>query len=341
MSTTRPAQPDERDEGRRRVDVLLVSLGSTHGWRVADAALAESLRRAGASVELVTAERPREVRTLMLTDLTWARAARRAARRGIAEHAPRAVLYSTTTAALRWPVPGAIRFDDLAANNRPGRHGLWQRRVERRRIEQAPLLVPMGYAAAIGDEEREVVVPPPIEPSAPLRRDRDIAAITYASDPVKKGLDRVLAAWARVRRPGEELVVVTEHDVRAPGVRVERVRGQAFRALVARSRVYVAAPRREDYGIAQLEALADGCVLVTTEAEGPYEALGLARRLDPRLVGDDLATALRTALDDPLPGYAAAARVLLEPYRTEVIDRTVAEELLPRLLATGPAAATG
>ena len=51
------------------VDVLLVSLGSTHGWRVADAALAGSLERAGASVAVVTAERPREVRTLALTDL--------------------------------------------------------------------------------------------------------------------------------------------------------------------------------------------------------------------------------------------------------------------------------
>src|SRR5687767_9240808 len=98
-------------------DVLLVSLGSTHGWRVADAALAASLERAGASVAVVTAARPREVRTFALTDLGWALAARRAARRGIAEHAPRAVLYSTSTAALFWPRPGAIRFDDLASNN--------------------------------------------------------------------------------------------------------------------------------------------------------------------------------------------------------------------------------
>src|SRR5687768_16229939 len=62
-------------------DVLLVSLGSTHGWRVADDALAGSMRRAGASVELVRAEPPREVRTFALTDLGWARAARRAAGR--------------------------------------------------------------------------------------------------------------------------------------------------------------------------------------------------------------------------------------------------------------------
>lgn len=314
--------------------MLIVSLGSTHGWRVADAALASSLERAGATVALVGAEHPREVRTLALTDLMWARAARRAAKAGIAEHRPRAILYSTSTAALRWPAPGAIRFDDVAANNRPGRHGIWQRRVERSRLAEAPLLVPMGHAAMLPDDERQIVVPPPIEPCGPLRRERDIAAITYASDPVKKGLDRVLAAWEQARRPGEELVVVTEHDVHAPGVRVERVRGQAFRSLVARSRVYLVAPRREDYGIAQLEALADGCLLVTTEAEGPYEALGLASVLDHRLVGDDLALQIRTALDDPRPGYARRAAELLEPYSPAAIDRVVATELLPRLLSS-------
>jgi glycosyltransferase involved in cell wall biosynthesis len=315
------------------VDVLLVSLGSTHGWRVADMALAGSLERAGASVALVTAERPREIRTLPLTDLLWARAARRAAERGIAAHSPRAILYSTTTAALLWPRPGAVRYDDVAQRNRPGRHGLWQRPRERMVLEKAPLLVPMGHAAGGPRDGRVVVVPPPVEPSGPPGFERDIAAVTYASDPVKKGLDRVLAAWARARRPGEELVVVTEHDLpRAEGVRVERVRGDAFRALLRRARTYVVAPRREDYGIAQLEALADGCMLVTTEAAGPYEALAIARDLDPRLVGDDLAGAIRTALDDPVDGYARHAADALVWHRPQAVDRRVADHLLPRLL---------
>ena len=314
------------------IDVLLVSLGSTHGWRVSDAALAGSLRRAGATVEVVEAARPREVRTFALTDLGWALAARRAARRGIAEHEPRAILYSTSTAALLWLRPGAIRYDALAAENRPGRHGAWQRPLEARRVAAAPLLVPMSHVSG-GPEDRRVVVPPPVDASGPPAPERDIAVITYASDPVKKGLDRVLAAWDAVRRDGEELVVVTEHALpRRPGVRVEAVRGEAFRALVRRSRVYAVAPRREDFGIAQLEALADGCVLVTTDAPGPYEARELARRLDPRLVGEGLAGALRTALDAPAPGYADRARTMLEPYSSVGVDRTVAEELLPRLL---------
>ena len=76
---------------------------------------------------------------------------------------------------------------------------------------------------------------------------------------------------------------------------------------------------------------------MTTAAPGPYAALPLARALDPRLVvedGDDvagLARALRTALDGPLdPARAAAA---LAPFCRAAVDRVVAEELLPRLLA--------
>ena len=71
-----------------------------------------------------------------------------------------------------------------------------------------------------------------------------------------------------------------------------------YRALLRRARVFVCAPRREDYGIAQLEALADGCLLVTAPSPGPYAALPLARELDARLVGG-IAEGIRTALDDP------------------------------------------
>jgi hypothetical protein len=95
----------------------------------------------------------------------------------------------------------------------------------------------------------------------------------------------------------------------------------------------VCAPRREDYGLAQLEALADGCMLVTSPAPGPYAALPIARALDARLVDDDLTAALRSALDDPLAGYAALARDALAPFRPEAVDRLVAERLLPLLLA--------
>ncbi len=83
----------------------------------------------------------------------------------------------------------------------------------------------------------------------------------------------------------------------------------------------------------QLEALADGCRLVTTAAPGPYAALPIARELDARLVGEDLATALRVALDEPAADYGERAREALAPFSHASVDRIVAERLLPRLLA--------
>lgn len=337
------------------IDVLIVSLGSTSGLRAVDEELRGSLERAGASVELACASAPAEVRTLMLTDLRWALAARQAAARALRGMPARAVIYSTTTAALLWPRPGAIRFDAAAAGNRPGRHGLWQRPLERRRLAQTPLLLPQSEGAltelpgALGTEIARagsaLVLPVPVEPSGPTAQERDIAAITYAANPAKKGLDRVLEAWRGVRHPSEELVVVgvdasdlTQAGIALPGEGV-RLTGLLapveYRALLRRARVFVTAPRREDYGVAQLEALADGCLLVTSPAPGPYAALPIARELDPRLVGEDLGGALRAALDEPTVGYGERALRALEPFRREAIDRVVAEELLPRLFADG------
>jgi glycosyltransferase involved in cell wall biosynthesis len=323
-------------------DVLLVSLGGTAGLREADAALAASLRRAGASVEVVAARRPREWRTYAAIELAWAVAARRATAAGVSRFSPRAVLYSSVTASLLGPVAGAIRFDAPAAGNRPGRHGVWQRPVERRRLAAAPLLVPWsegGLAEAPRPHADAVVVPVPVSASGPVDGHRDLAAVTYGANPEKKGLDRVLAAWAAVRQGDEELVVAGIEPGRGErfvqptaGVRfVGPLPREEYRALLRRARVFVTAPRREDYGIAQLEALADGCVLVTTPAPGPYVALGLARELDPRCVSDDLGGALRAGLDSP-GGYGARAAELLAPFGVEAVDRVVREELLPRLV---------
>jgi glycosyltransferase involved in cell wall biosynthesis len=369
----------------RAVDVLLVSLGSTAGLRRADDELADSLRRAGASVELARPLAPPSRPTLMLTDLAWARAARRAAREPLERQgrAPaRAVIYSTTTAALLWRRPGAIRFDALAASNRRGRHGLWQRPLEHVRLREAPLLLPWSARSldGLGDEDarrRALVLPVPVEPSGPrpgaagqptaAQPPRDLAAVTYAANPAKKGLDRVLGAWRQVRgsageggangraagttpdggdRGRGELVIAgvsRERLVRAgliaadePGVRVMGpLPSEDFRELLRRARVFVCAPRREDYGIVQLEALADGCQLVTTPAPGPYAALAIARELDARLVGDNLAAGLRAALEQPLSDYADRARTAVAPFSRDAVDRIVAYDLLPRLLERG------
>ena len=200
-------------------EILIVSLGSTSGLRAADAELAAALARAGADVAVVAARPPREVRTLALTDLVWARAARAAAVRGIAEHRPRAVVYATVTAALLWPRPGAIRYDAPAAANRPGRHG----------PVAAPARAPAAARGAAarapgaGDAGRVAVAararrrrPHPRRALGARGAVRDIAAITYAANPEKKGLDRVLAAWGAVRRADEELVVTGTSACRVP-----------------------------------------------------------------------------------------------------------------------------
>jgi hypothetical protein len=327
------------------VDILVVSVAGTIGWTRGARELADGLARAGARVVQIEAARPRDVRTLMLTDLREAYVARRAARRGLAEHRPRAVVYCSTTSALLWPRPGAVWLDATAAVNRPGRHGLWQRPLERRRLAHAPVV--LGWSPGAFDGARDalpgapVVVRVPVEPSAPAGgppTDRDLAAVAYVADPAKRRLELTLEAWRRARRDGETLVVAGVERPAEAGVRFAgRLTPEAFRGMLRRTRVFLATPREEEYGIAALEALADGAQLVTTPAVvGTYPALALASELDPRLVAEDarsLAVALRAALDDPRPGYAAAATELLAPYRRARMSEVLARDVLPRLMA--------
>jgi hypothetical protein len=327
--------------GRRpdgATDVLIVSVGATTGWRAAARELGAAFETAGARTVTIDTGPVRQVRTFMLTDLVQAMAARRAAAGGIAHHRPRIVVYCSITAALLWPRPGVIWLDAIAAENRPGRHGVWQRVVERRRLARAPLVLTMApdSLAPMGASERpdSVVVPVAVQSSGAPAAVRDVDVVAYAADPVKRRLDFILETWQQARRDGETLVVTgTERAADVPGVRFTgRLAPDAFRALLRRARVFAAASRREDFGIAQLEALADGAMLVTTPAPGAYPALALARELDPRLVSEDLAPALRAALDDPVPGYGARAAELVAPFARDVVAHTLSQHVLPRLL---------
>jgi glycosyltransferase involved in cell wall biosynthesis len=232
-----------------------------------------------------------------------------------------------------------IWLDAIAAENRPGRHGVWQRAVERRRLARAPLVLTMApdSLAPLGAARRpaSVVVPVAVQSSGAPAAVRDVDVVAYAADPVKRRLDFILQTWRRARRGDETLVITgTDRVSDVPGVRFTgRLPPEEFRALLRRARVFVAASRREDFGIAQLEALADGAMLVTTPAPGPYPALALARELDPRLVAEDLAPALRVALDDPAPGYAARAAAVVAPFSREAVTTTLSQHVLPRLLA--------
>src|SRR5262249_55523689 len=160
------------------------------------------------------------------TDLAWARAARAAAGRFPSDEgcAPRSIIYSSTTAALLWRRPGAIRFDAPASGNRLGFGGGLRRPVGRGRVRASPLLLPLSEgglhevspAAVAG--AKALVLGLPVESSGPVARERDIAAITYAANPLKKGLDRVLEAW---------------RIVRAQPVRAQRDDGEQLELVVA------------------------------------------------------------------------------------------------------------
>jgi glycosyltransferase involved in cell wall biosynthesis len=327
------------------VDIGLVSLGTTPGLRRADAALADQVRAAGATCELVQVRIGRWAgalrRNAAVTDPVEALAARRAA----AGIDARALIFSSVTSALlqRTPeVPWAVRFDSTAALNRPGLSGAWQRARESAVLGRATLLLPWGEEAA--RTAPGVVVRVPVE-AIPQVGARDIDAIAYAGYPRKRGLDLVCVAWARVARPGEQLVVGGVERERAlrwlercgvpepAGVEWPGLLGrEEWLRLVARARVFVNASRREDHGLAQLEALAAGCALVTVPSPGPYEALPLARRLAPELVSEDLASALRAGLDlSDLHGYAERAHEMLAPFRPDAVQQVVANEVLPAL----------
>jgi len=344
----------------RPVDIAIVSLGTTLGWRRGDEALAAQIEAAGASCEL----RPMRLgaarhlqRSMALTDLVQALAARRAAH-GVDA---RAVIYSSITAALLQPSrhPHAIRFDTIAALNRPGIGGAWQRRREPSVLRGADLLLPMSEPAAaaaaeaVGGTPRQVVLPTALaSPAAPAADAPDATA--YAANPEKRGLDVLVEAW-RAAAPEHARLTVSGID-RQTALRWLRQRGVApppagvefagvldrerWTALVAGSRVYLSAARYEDWGVAQMEALVSGTPLVTVPTPGPNAALPLARQLAPQLVAADstapaLAASLRAGLeldDSARAAYAHAARALTAPFSDAALRALVADQVVPPLL---------
>ena len=203
-----------------RPDVLLVSLGTTLGWRVADEMLLEQLRRAGASTAVVSVGRgaaDRLRRGYPLNDLVEMHAARRTARTAVERHEPRALIVSSTTAAMllpRLPVPYAVRFDCPARLNRPGARNAPLHALERRGMSRARITIPFSVAGAEAlpaGAARPIVVSPPIDPSASHdsveRAERGRVAVAYVPDPKAKGLDVLVAGWAAAAVPDARLEV--------------------------------------------------------------------------------------------------------------------------------------
>jgi hypothetical protein len=336
-------------------DVALLSLGTTLGLRRADDALAELIELAGASCRMVRVRfgaTGRLRRQITVIDLVEGLAARRAQR---ATADARALIVSSATTSLlleRPRVPWAIRFDSPTALNRTGPSGLWQRTRERQVFAAADLLLPWGEAAAqaaapVAGGTPMVRLPVPVDVPGTSAQ-RRAGAVAYIGWMFKRGLDVLCEAWGQVA-PGERLTIggcdratgvawlVRQGIAEPPGIEwLGALPRDAWLEHVARARVFVNASRREDHGLAQLEALALGTPLVTVPSPGAYEALPIARRLAPGLVAADvsagaLATALTAGLAMHDPTYAVRAAVALEPYRRQTILATVRDEVLPRL----------
>jgi Glycosyl transferases group 1 len=345
-----------------RPDILLLSLGTTLGWRAADAIFVEQLRRAGATVVATTVRigaSGRLRRAYPVTDLVEALAARRALRAALRRERPRALVISSTTAAMLADVedlPYAVRLDAPARLNRPGAHNAVLHALERRALAQARLVLPWSRAALDSlprGAARAIVVPPPVAPSGDPSSERERLAVAYTPDVKAKGLDVVSAAWVEAAVGDARLLVFGVEPDRAlahlrrsgvpPPAGVEflgKTPPGEFRAALRHARAYVGGARWEDFGMAPLEALADGALLVTVPSGGPFEALALARRLAAELVAgavaaEPLADAIRAAFalpDAELERYRTEAASLIEPYRPEAVQRAVKEEVLPALL---------
>ncbi|HEX6739402.1 MAG TPA: hypothetical protein VF310_14085, partial [Vicinamibacteria bacterium] len=253
-------------------DLVVVSLGTTRGLRVADAAFVDQLRAAGASAEAVSVRigaLGRLRRAYPVNDLVEAAAARRALAAAL-DLRPRAVVFSTVTAALLAPrlgLPYAVRLDSPAVLNRPGRASSVLHPLERRALDGASVVLPWSRAALAAlpaGRERAVVLPPPVTPSSPpLPRER--LAVAYVPDPKAKGLDVLCAAWRLARLEAASLEVFGIEAERArrhlertgvPEPAAVTWRGLTppgeFRRALRRATVFAAAARWEDFGQAQL-----------------------------------------------------------------------------------------
>ena len=194
-----------------RADLLLVSLGTTLGWRRADRLFLEQLERAGARTEAVSVSfglAARLRRGYPVNDLVEMHAARRALLTALARHEPRAIVISSTTAAMalpRIPMPYAVRLDAPARMNRPGARNAVLHALERRGLGRARLTLPLSHAAV--DElpagsAPAVVVSPPVEPSGPPSDEREQRRRGLRARPQGEGPRRTRRGLGRRGAPG-------------------------------------------------------------------------------------------------------------------------------------------
>jgi hypothetical protein len=285
---------------------------------------------------------------------------------GAAVHAlqevrPRAIIYSSSHAALLQPrrsMREAVWLDGPIANMRAGVRNAPIRALERTRQSRLDLAMGMSLqhlearTAPLRCKTR-VALHSPVDPSSPEARLppglEPPFAVTYVSSPGGKGLDLAVDAWRRAE-PGMPLVVtgITAEAVTAyigsPLPATLRVIGPVSRpmqrAIVRHAAFYVSASRSEQYGIAQLEALADRVRLVSVPSRGVSDQVTLARRLHPMLVAQDvssesLAISIANAIGmtaQEVSAYQARAADVMSSYSYVSFKRRLEQDVVPLLL---------
>ena len=258
--------------GSRPVSVgtdVLVSLGTTLGWRVADRVFLEQLERAGAAAAVVSVGfgPPAASGAATRSTTSW-RCTPPGERRHSRRRAPRAaggglLLHHGRDAAR--PEPAVRGPPRCAGAHEPA--GRAQRRpapARAPRLRRARLALPLSEAAGPRRSRRGARgggAAAGREPRAAGELERERLAVAYVPDPKAKGLDVLVAAWAAAALPDAARGVGLEPDwarshLRRSGVAAEPHRIELWapcppRASARRcggAHAYVAGARWEDFG---------------------------------------------------------------------------------------------
>jgi glycosyltransferase involved in cell wall biosynthesis len=205
---------------------------------------------------------------------------------------------------LRHRAPLVLTAHDLLPRRTASKRGLWRRLFGR--FERIVVHSERGAAslAAFGVPEAKLrVIPHPVWPSDPARRDDGRTVLALGTVRPYKQLEHAREAVARV--PGATLRVAGDADAYLPETEIDRALGESTVA------VFPYRPELDQSG-ALLRALGAGVPAVVYDVGGlaePVRAFGAGRVVAPDDV-DGLAAALRELLDDADALAAARAGAL-------------------------------
>ncbi len=240
----------------------------------------------------------------------------------------------------------------------------WQDRLKRRLLRFAVLSVSVSRAMAADLDTPSVVIENAYrdelfrcQPDAGTPRDRELVFLgRLVSD---KGADLLVEALARLAAAGlrPRLTVVGDGPEAVPlkaqaarlGVAAQidfagaRTGAQLVRLLNRHQILVVPSRYQEPFGIAALEGIACGCVVVGSAGGGLPEAIGPCGRLFPNGDVAQLAAVLQELLRQPaaLQALRAGAAAHLEAHRGETVARRYLAALAAAVPVGGAEGASG